>query len=80
MGDGDQGQAESVIQQFEAEMANSGFRLLPITIPHVRTAGLMKAAHRDPFDRLLLAQSQIEGLTLITADLKLQNLTSAILW
>lgn len=41
---------------------------LPITFAHAGRAGTLPAIHRDPFDRMLVAQAQIEGLTLVTAD------------
>lgn len=51
-----------------AWVAESGFGELPIDIAHaVRSAELPKR-HRDPFDRLLVAQSQLESLTLVTSD------------
>ncbi|MGQ0673870.1 MAG: type II toxin-antitoxin system VapC family toxin [Hyphomicrobium sp.] len=53
--------AEGVIENFEGEVAKAQFELLPITVAHVRAAGLSTSAHRDPFDRLLVAQSRIEG-------------------
>jgi PIN domain nuclease of toxin-antitoxin system len=39
---------------------------LPIKLEHARRAGLMPGEHRDPFDRMLIAQAQIEGLTLVS--------------
>jgi PIN domain nuclease of toxin-antitoxin system len=56
------------------------FEVLPISLAHVRAAGLMSTPHRHPFDRLLLAQASIEGLTLVTADPKLVGLGAAVLW
>ena len=44
---------------------------LPIKIEHVFRAGSLPLHHRDPFDRLLVAQAQVEGLTLLTADSRL---------
>ena len=41
---------------------------LPITLPHATRAGLLPWEHRDPFDRLLAAQAEIEGAALVTAD------------
>jgi PIN domain nuclease of toxin-antitoxin system len=41
---------------------------------------LLPSAHRDPFDRLLVAQAQIEGLTVVTADPKVQALGAAWMW
>lgn len=73
-------EAAELVDNFEREIVATGFRLLPISPQHARTAGLMQAAHRDPFDRLLAAQAQIEGLTLVTADAKVQGLGAAWLW
>ncbi|GAA4656894.1 type II toxin-antitoxin system VapC family toxin [Streptomyces chumphonensis] len=44
------------------------FTGLPITAGHGVRAGRLPGHHRDPFDRLLVAQAQIEGLTLVTRD------------
>jgi PIN domain nuclease of toxin-antitoxin system len=44
------------------------FAELPITSEHARRAGELPPHHRDPFDRLLVAQALAEGLTLVTAD------------
>ena len=49
-------------------------------MPHVRVAGLMVSPQRDPFDRLLAAQTSIEDLTLVTADPKLAGLGAPVLW
>jgi PIN domain nuclease of toxin-antitoxin system len=45
-----------------------GFRALPITVEHAEWAGALPQLHRDPFDRLLVAQAQLEGLVLVTVD------------
>ncbi|MGA2252007.1 type II toxin-antitoxin system VapC family toxin [Terracidiphilus sp.] len=45
-----------------------GFSALPISVEHAEWAGELPLFHRDPFDRLLVAQAQIEGLTLVTVD------------
>ena len=46
----------------------SGFEGLPISIEHGREAGRLPPLHADPFDRMLVAQARIEGMTLATAD------------
>ncbi len=48
----------------------AAFRLreLPISTRHGLAAAALPAHHRDPFDRLLVAQAQLESLTLVTAD------------
>lgn len=43
-----------------------GFRELPITYAHAIVAGRLPVHHRDPFDRMLIAQAKVEGLTLVT--------------
>jgi PIN domain nuclease of toxin-antitoxin system len=45
-----------------------GFTALPITVEHAEWAGSLPPLHRDPFDRLLVAQAQLEGLVLATVD------------
>jgi PIN domain nuclease of toxin-antitoxin system len=45
-----------------------GFVELPITSEHVIAVSRLPLIHRDPFDRLLVAQAEFDGLTLITAD------------
>ncbi|MFC9942327.1 type II toxin-antitoxin system VapC family toxin [Streptomyces pratensis] len=44
------------------------FRPLPITAEHGVKAGRLPPLHRDPFDRILVAQAQTEGLTIVTRD------------
>jgi len=51
-----------------AEFARDGFVPVPITIEHALVAASLPPVHKDPFDRMLVAQAQIEGLTLVTAD------------
>ncbi len=46
----------------------AGFSELPVTFFHAEQAGSLPRHHGDPFDRMLVAQAQTEGLTLVTAD------------
>jgi PIN domain nuclease of toxin-antitoxin system len=46
----------------------TGLRELPITAMHAFSAGRLPMIHRDPFDRMLIAQAKTEGLTLATRD------------
>jgi PIN domain nuclease of toxin-antitoxin system len=50
------------------QVEQSGFAQLPLSLAHGVAAGKLPLHHRDPFDRLLIAQAQLEGLTLVTAD------------
>jgi PIN domain nuclease of toxin-antitoxin system len=45
-----------------------GFAPLSITVEHGVAAGKLPLHHRDPFDRMLIAQAQLEGLTIVTTD------------
>jgi PIN domain nuclease of toxin-antitoxin system len=50
------------------EMERSGFRPLPITFDHASAVSHLPLLHRDPFDRMLIAQARCEDLMLLTAD------------
>jgi PIN domain nuclease of toxin-antitoxin system len=49
-------------------VAEGGFEPLSISLAHAAAAGGLPPHHRDPFDRMLVAQAQIEGLTVVTRD------------
>jgi PIN domain nuclease of toxin-antitoxin system len=49
-------------------IANHGFSALPITVAEAEWAGELPQYHRDPFDRLLVAQAQLGGMVLVTVD------------
>jgi PIN domain nuclease of toxin-antitoxin system len=51
-----------------SEIAANGFTELPVTGRHAQRAGALPVHQRDPFDRMLVAQAQLEGLTLVTRD------------
>jgi len=53
---------------FRREMLNSGFRELDIQIEHILAVGNLPSVHKDPFDRLLIAQANVDHLTLLTSD------------
>lgn len=50
----------------------AGLTPLPVDIGHALAVSDLPALHRDPFDRLLVAQALVEGLTLVTADQQVQ--------
>lgn len=59
---------------------DNNFTPFAVTIEHARAAGFLPGPHRDPFDRLLAAQSQIEGVPLITADPVFREFGIAVMW
>ena len=50
----------------------SHFALLPIQVRHAVAAGALPPHHQDPFDRMLVAQASLEGLTFLTHDMNLK--------
>jgi PIN domain nuclease of toxin-antitoxin system len=64
----------------EAGVLASGFEKLLITFSHAERAAGLPPHHRDPFDRMLVAQAQAEGLTLVTHDRLLEPYEVEILW
>jgi PIN domain nuclease of toxin-antitoxin system len=54
--------------------------VLPIALEHAFAAAALPLHHRDPFDRMLVAQAQLDGLTLVTADEVLRQYGCALLW
>ena len=52
-------------------LLGGGWQELPIEASHALAVSQLPPLHRDPFDRLLLAQAQVEGLLLLTADSQL---------
>jgi PIN domain nuclease of toxin-antitoxin system len=58
--------AERLASGFEKRMKELGFLPLPIATDHALKAGALIGTHRDPFDRMLIAQSTIENLSLIS--------------
>lgn len=58
---------------------DSGFAQLPISAQHAITAARLPLIHRDPFDRMLIAQAQHENLTLVTRDPRCQQYDVTIL-
>lgn len=55
-------------QNLTAVVEREGFTPLPVTLFHAEQAGLLPPHHRDPFDRMLVAQAQAEGLAIVTGD------------
>lgn len=61
-------------------MRRSGTKALAVTHGHALHVAQLPAHHRDPFDRLLIAQAQLDGLTILTADKVFEQYDVQILW
>jgi PIN domain nuclease of toxin-antitoxin system len=58
--------AESFVHSFGDTLQRLGFLELPISVDHAKRAGLMSIEHKDPFDRMLIAQAQAGGFVLVS--------------
>jgi PIN domain nuclease of toxin-antitoxin system len=63
-----------------SRMETSGTSPLPVQHSHALHAGSLPLYHADPFDRLLIAQAQLEGLKLLTADSQFEAYGIDLLW
>lgn len=72
--------AALLAQDFEAIIADQGFAELPISIGHALRAGEMNIAHKDPFDRLLIAQAQAEDMALVSNEALFDGFAVKRLW
>jgi len=57
-----------------------GFQALPVQIHHAVQVYKLPLHHADPFDRLLIAQSQIESMSLISADMEIRKYEIEVIW
>src|SRR5437868_12205710 len=73
-------EAAALAGSFSDIIDEHGFEPISITVDQARVAGFLARAHRDPFDRMLAAQAQIEGMPLITADSAFQAFGTQVLW
>jgi PIN domain nuclease of toxin-antitoxin system len=69
-----------VAQWFSELAAADGFEHLPVTHAHALRAGAFATAHRDPFDRMLAAQAELESLRLVTCDPAMSVFACQKLW
>jgi len=68
------------IQYVPARLQVNQMTVLPVKLEHTLRVAQLPHHRRDPFDRLLIAISQIEGLTLITADKQFEAYDVNVLW
>lgn len=72
--------AALLAQAFEATIADQGFAELAITVRHARAAGELNIAHKDPFDRLLIAQAHAEDMTLVSNETLFDGFAVKRIW
>ena len=74
------GLADSIVQRYPALLVADGFVPLAMTAEHALVAGSYRHPHRDPFDRMLAAQAEVERLTLVSCDPALAQFGVELLW
>jgi len=55
-----------MVHDFAGQLQAEGFEPLAISVAHAHRAGLLAGLHKDPFDRMLIAQAQAENLVLVS--------------
>ncbi len=70
----------SLVTTLASQQETNNLQILPINLIHILALGNLPAHHHDPFDRLLIAQAQIENLTLVTDDSKISLYEVSYLW
>ena len=66
--------------QFFTEKIREGLQVLPVDWRHAASVEHLPPHHRDPFDRLLIAQAQLEGLRIVTADPVFRKYGIGVVW
>ncbi len=70
----------AVIADLDGAIADQGFAALPIGVRHGQAAGALPGPHRDPFDRMLIAQAMLENLVLVSNEQPFDAYGVARLW
>ena len=71
---------EEPVRFVPSRMQLHGFQPLPIQVHHATRVYGLPMYHTDPFDRLLIAQSQIENMPLISMDITIRNYDLDVIW
>lgn len=69
-----------VLEKLPAYIRSENFEILPISIEHALAAGSLPGPHKDPFDRMLIAQARLEKLHIITIDSVFSDYHNAVIW
>ncbi len=69
-----------VADSFAWMVSESGFTELPVNLGHTERVTMLPRHHRDPFDRMLVAQAQTEGATLVTHDRQFTPYDVPVIW
>ncbi len=62
------------------QLAANGLQILPIHLRHALRVYALPSVHRDPFDRILVAQALVEGLTILSGDSRIADYPVDVVW
>ena len=71
---------DSLSDWLDTHLAANSFRLLEIKVTHLLQYANLPLVHRDPFDRLLIAQSQVENIPVLTSDVAFDSYEIQRVW
>ncbi|MGH7126796.1 MAG: type II toxin-antitoxin system VapC family toxin, partial [Stellaceae bacterium] len=72
--------AAMLVSDIAGAVVAEGFAELPITVAHAAHAGTLPGPHRDPFDRMLIAQAMLEDFVLVSNDAVFEGYAARRLW
>ncbi len=72
--------ASALMARFQSVIEAENFVELPISVRHAIDAGLLKGPHKDPFDRVLIAQARSEGVAVVSTDKCFDDYGVSRLW
>lgn len=67
-------------QMLHVQQAQNDLRILPVSLPHIVQLGQLPMHHGDPFDRMLVAQAQFEGMALVSGDAAMGPYDVEVIW
>jgi PIN domain nuclease of toxin-antitoxin system len=70
----------SLVEIIESQQKTNNLEILPVRLAHVMELDNFPPHHKDPFDRLLIAQGQVEEATLLSSDPVFTKYTTRVLW
>ena len=63
----------SLVEPVSGLVRRFGFAELPVTLEHAEAVSSLAVLHKDPFDRMLMAQARVEGMVLVTVDRQIRE-------
>jgi PIN domain nuclease of toxin-antitoxin system len=73
-------EAQTILDDLPDALERGRIETLSISVAHALAAGALHGPHRDPFDRVLIAQSRIEGIPVVTSDPVFKAYRVKVIW